>query len=421
MLQSCTFHNRTSDVWCSSRDELLLDEIRATGREVLEVKAICQTAHQGRVATLTIGANKSVGWYVLTSHADYFFQTIHSMPHLLRSHHHAFSPSIRTVRIKVRISHPQIQPEHLRNSFVIFSVKSIFWKQWSPKNVQKGCWADSCWNQSPDHVKAVKAMEAFQKNASKHQGIRIVPVEVWSSVLFIRDFLVPGQQGFALCLDHQTRWKECGFFMPIDKYATCSNTLYEYIWYHWQSFRVHMGNLTVEICRNVRTICMHASSMLVKDLQCVPIFVNPPQRNILGHEAGIGVVHLLQSFIPDLGDWQISTAPTLQLQVGLFSTSQMLRSLHWVQLLHLGHMQKLSNSEKKHQKKIATTERFSRSCSWRAWTVMPRRELLQLPQLFQRGQRTDPAGPRSTAKHVGTNVAVVGFPRSHRHRQHAPQ
>lgn len=63
-----------------------------------------------------------------------------------------------------------------------------------------------------------------------------------------------------------------------------------------------MGNLTVEICRNVRTICMNASSVLVKDLQCVPIFVNPPQRNILGHAAGVGVVHLLQSFIPDLGD-----------------------------------------------------------------------------------------------------------------------
>lgn len=64
---------------------------------------------------------------------------------------------------------------------------------------------------------------------------------------------------------------------------------------------------------------MHALPMLVKDLQCVPIFVNPPQRNILGHAAGIGVVHLLQSFIPDLGDWQISTAPTLQLQVGLLA------------------------------------------------------------------------------------------------------
>ena len=144
MLQSCTFHNRTSDVrpWRA-----------VTGRDSghwqrgPEVKAICQTAHQGRVATLTIGANKSVGWYVLTSHADYFCQTFA----LCLTFYEAITmlfPSIRTVRIKVRIV---IHKFSLSTSGMLCEMfrKINFWKQWSP-NVQQGCWADSCWNQSPD-------------------------------------------------------------------------------------------------------------------------------------------------------------------------------------------------------------------------------------------------------------------------------
>lgn len=120
MLQSCTFQNRTSDVrpWRA-----------VTGRDSghwqrgPEVKAICQTAHQGRVATLTIGANKSVGWYVLTSHADHFCQTFT----LCLTFYEAITmlfPSIRTVRIKVRIV---IHKFSLRTSGILceISVKSI--------------------------------------------------------------------------------------------------------------------------------------------------------------------------------------------------------------------------------------------------------------------------------------------------------
>lgn len=123
---------------------------------------------------------------------------------------------------------------------------------------------------------------SFPKNASKDQGIRIVPLLGVELSPVHRRLSDARPARLCLCLDHQTRWKECGFFMPVDKYATCSHTLYEFIWYHWQSFPVHMGNLTVEICRNVRTICMHASSIPCERPPVCTNFCQPSSTQHLG-------------------------------------------------------------------------------------------------------------------------------------------